>query len=598
METMETQGISTDDVIFCGCAGAFLLVNLLVYCHEAPVLCRTWYGKVKSLRWRDWYPTIRQEDQIREAFVYRETCARKVIWARRFISLFVPVCACALVPVLYNIWARNERWMSVAFSWSFLLVYISFLTVHLMPSFVTASVLDFICLVAHGFMAFWLSPLGSPNFDDVLILQLLCFMMGQIVFVSIAAHYTAVFLSQGLTVGVVLWRMFAETDFAAGAPDTVVNPRTLVLCNLFCTGAVVAIHNVANRLIRHTVETAMRASDSNRHLSAASALLELTCDAVCEIDKDLKLQSHSQKLATMLLRQSGASLEGRKLTDFIAPGEAERAEEILMSQSDRAAAAHAFHTHLVDSYSSKFRTEIFQVKYAMMDGREFHLLGLRDFTDLKSLAGENATDAIHDEYDEFDLADAASAESHGRGVHALDVEPSYQLPPDLDCWDASESDRSNAPLEQNESENVLVEKRLKHAHKDAFLEIDMYAEMVEAASAPFCSLAGKSVSQSFASDFCKLLHRLCEDAVQFNAQQRSQDFKVPDQVATFEAMPIYVDRSITMASGVMKVSLTRYGGLKVIMCVNHSEVQNTMTNSLNSFTSKSPEGTDMSPLSL
>lgn len=592
---METRGLSMDDAIFCGCAGAFVLVNLIVYCHEAPVLCRTWYGKAKSLRWRDWYPTISRNDQIREAFLYRETCARKVVWARRFMSHFLPIPACGLVPVLYNIWAGNERWMSLAFSWSLLLTYVSLLTVHLMPSLVTASVLDFICLVAHGLMAFWLSPLGSPNFDDVFILQLVCFMMVQTVAVSIAAHYTGVLLSQGLVVGVVVWRMFAETDFAAAGPDTVANPRTLVLCNIFCTGAVVAIHNVANRLIRHTVETAMRASDSNRHLSAASALLELTCDAVCELDSDLKLQLHSQKLATMLLRRSGVSLEGRKLTDFIAPGEAERAQEILMSQSDRA--AHAFHTHLVHSYSSKFRTEVFQVKYAMMDGRECHLLGLRDFTDLKSLAGENATDAIQDESELV----AASAESHGRGVHVLDVpERSCELPPGLDYWDnSSESDRSNATLERNERENGIVEKRLKYAHKDAFLEIDMDAEMVEAASAPFCSLAGKSVSQSFASDFTReLLHRLREDAIQFNAQRKYQDFQVPDQVATFKATPIYVDRSITMASGVMKVSLTRYGGLKVIMCITHSEVQNTMTNALHSFTSKSPEGTGMSPLSL
>ena len=65
---METRGLSMDDAIFCGCAGAFVLVNLIVYCHEAPVLCRTWYGKAKSLRWRDWYPTISRNDQIREAF--------------------------------------------------------------------------------------------------------------------------------------------------------------------------------------------------------------------------------------------------------------------------------------------------------------------------------------------------------------------------------------------------------------------------------------------------------------------------------------------------------------------------------------------------
>jgi lipoprotein-anchoring transpeptidase ErfK/SrfK len=74
-----------------------------------------------------------------------------------------------------------------------------------------------------------------------------------------------------------------------------------------------------------------------------------------------------------------------------------------------------------------------------------------------------------------------------------------------------------------------------------------------------------------------------EDAIQFNAQR----FQLPDQVATFQAMPIYVDRSIVMTPGVMKVSLTRYGSLNVIMCINHAEVQ--------SFTTKTSERMDMRP---
>ena len=37
-----------------------------------------------------------------------------------------------------------------------------------------------------------------------------------------------------------------------------------------------------------------------------------------------------------------------------------------------------------------------QVKYTKMNGQKCHLLGLRDFTDLKSLAGDNATDQIRD----------------------------------------------------------------------------------------------------------------------------------------------------------------------------------------------------------
>ena len=141
-------------------------------------------------------------------------------------------------------------------------------------------------------------------------------------------------------------------------------------------------------------------------------------------------------------------------------GEAARAQEILMSRIRSDRAAHAFHTHLVDSYSSKFRTEVFQVKYAMMDGRECHLVGLRDFTDLKSLAGENATDAIQDE-SEMAEASAASAPS-GRGFDAFDAfsEPSYEPP--SDASESVLSNESNATLERTDRENGIVEKRLKY----------------------------------------------------------------------------------------------------------------------------------------
>ena len=35
-----------------------------------------------------------------------------------------------------------------------------------------------------------------------------------------------------------------------------------------------------------------------------------------------------------------------------------------------------------------------QVKYTKCDGCSYHLLGIRDFTDIKSLAGANAVDAF------------------------------------------------------------------------------------------------------------------------------------------------------------------------------------------------------------
>ena len=137
-------------------------------------------------------------------------------------------------------------------------------------------------------------------------------------------------------------------------------------------------------------------------------------------------------------------------------GEANRAEEILLTPRDDGA-AYAFHTHLVDSCSSKFRTEVFQVKYAMMDGQECHLLGLREFTDIKSLAGDNAADAIlegdslHDDewpptLGELDMSGSA------------DSRQSYQL--GNTSSDASEV--SNETLEQHNHGNGVVEKRLMH----------------------------------------------------------------------------------------------------------------------------------------
>ena len=103
----------------------------------------------------------------------------------------------------------------------------------------------------------------------------------------------------------------------------------------------------------------------------------------------------------MLLHdRPGTTLKAKCFTDFMQPVDAGRAIEILGASSNRSAfstqeiTAHAFHTRLVDSCSSKLCAEVFQVKYSKLDGKSYHLLGIRDFTDIKSLAGPNAVDAF------------------------------------------------------------------------------------------------------------------------------------------------------------------------------------------------------------
>lgn len=381
------------------------------------------------------------------------------------------------------------------------------------------------------------------------VLELIGFALGSVPAAVMATNAAVLLLSWFPVLGVVLLRVSTETDFAVGEPHTVVNPRTLVFINILFTGILFVVYKLSTKLLQNSVESAIRENDSNSHRSAASSLLELTCDAVCEIDSELKLLSHSNTLATMLLRQTGASLEGRKLTDFIAPGEARRVEELLLTPRDDGA-AYAFHTHLVDSCSSKFRTEVFQVKYAMMDGQECHLLGLRDFTDIKSLAGDNAADAIREGHslDEWPPPTLGELDMSGNADSRL----SYQL----GSFSSDTSEVSNATLEQQTHSNGIVEKRLMYAQKDVFLQIDMETETVDLASAPFENLIGKPISDS-------------EHATRF----RSEHHQLPDQVATFKSMPIHGPKdSLLSASGVMKVALTPFDRLKIIMCINQAEV--------------------------
>ena len=99
----------------------------------------------------------------------------------------------------------------------------------------------------------------------------------------------------------------------------------------------------------------------------------------------------------MLLRNApGSTLEGIHFGDFLPPAEVARAEELLCQSVEAGgqAAAQAFHTRMVDSCASQFRTEVFHVRYVDWNGATRHLIGLRDFTDQGSLAQARATDAM------------------------------------------------------------------------------------------------------------------------------------------------------------------------------------------------------------
>ena len=255
--------------------------------------------------------------------------------------------------------------------------------------------------------------------------------------------------------------------------------------------------NLTTLILTKQVDTKIQGQNTKAQLSAASALLELTCDAVVELDSDFRLLADSPHLATTLLLCPGACEKGRKFTDFVDHDEEERVSQLF----EHPDAARAFYTHLSDSCGSKFRAEVFQVKYTM-DGEPCHLVGLRDLTDLNSLGRDLAI---------------------GRPAW-LDLE---------------------GPM----------------SSKISFMDVDMAKERIQCASVPFSSLAGRPVEQVFANEALQLLRRVHGDA----AEVLRSEAQIMDQVVTYGDMPLTMQGRVVRISGAMKVSVTGEGQFHITM---------------------------------
>ncbi|CAE7917581.1 rsmI, partial [Symbiodinium necroappetens] len=164
----------------------------------------------------------------------------------------------------------------------------------------------------------------------------------------------------------------------------------------FCLVNLAAV--VLDRHLKGQEKQRLLTSQAATDLQAASSLLQLTCDAVVELDDKLRFAAAAPDLEAMLLKNTQASsLCGKRFTDLMPTREeAKRTEKLLQGTGGWEISATAFHTRLIDSCSSKFRTEVFHVKYLRPNQQVCHLLGLRDFTDQGSLAGQKAMDSSAD----------------------------------------------------------------------------------------------------------------------------------------------------------------------------------------------------------
>mmetsp|Transcript_70614 Transcript_70614/g.165586 ORF Transcript_70614/g.165586 Transcript_70614/m.165586 type:complete len:582 (-) Transcript_70614:9-1754(-) len=354
---------------------------------------------------------------------------------------------------------------------------------------------------------------GSSGTDSAASISMMLFGIFRLPFIVVAGRVYLVPLCSLLFLGVMTWWVVdQQIDMGFGGGSAVLIAEYLQA--LVLTALAVAVEDYLLRRAEQDVDR----TNALTQLNAASSLLQLTCDAVVELDADLRLTKHSRQLAAMLLRdRPGESLAGKLLTDFMPVFDAQQANSKLRnfrsSQQEKdekseieTMHAHAFHTRLVDSCYTKLRTEVLQVMYTTGDGAICHLVGLRDFTDTKPYA---------------------------RDMNDLDLSASFDgfcSPTGSMTSMYSSVEEKSPPLSSSFVPGML------------FLDVDVEGLRINGASARLSDLVGGPVSQVFRTPHTlQLFERL-----QVQGRLLAERGEIPpstSQYFTFDEMPAHLGTS-------------------------------------------------------
>ncbi|CAJ1396251.1 unnamed protein product [Effrenium voratum] len=449
--------------------------------------------------------------------------------AQSMLNYLIIVMLTAITTVQLNLVLTRTLWLSLGQLWLVLALTVLLLLCKTFPLLQTWS-LDVFYLVFCGLCVGYVSKeLAPPSTYVRFSLVSLAFL--RLPAVVFATRTPVVVAGNLATLLHAFWRVSNE-DFTA-PHDTALTGNFALRIELMCFTHLMGFFMIMGRIMRQKVELELERGNVATQLSAASSLLSLTCDAVIELDSDLRLTSHSAQLASVMLNSGTTSLEGQSFLSFMPPEEAHRAQELLTGDaaSHATVTANVFHTRLWDCFSSKICTEVFQVRYNKMDGETYNLLGLREFTDVKSLAGKRASFSL--EESESDQATGLPAPS-GRKFGSIESVYSFQSV-------------ASSSVEESEPEPKM------------FLEVDAEGMMVHAASAPLTSLAGMALSEVFPSPHTALLF----------AQLKHSD--ASSRVLNFKDLPIACAMPCTRISGSMRATKNRYGHVHLLMAFAFAE---------------------------
>ena len=195
--------------------------------------------------------------------------------------------------------------------------------------------------------------------------------------------------------------------------------------------------------------------------------------------------------------------------------EAVQAAELLNGREslNGCVSTHAFHTRLMDTSSSKFSTELFQVKYCKLGNTVRHLVGLREVADQQSLVKSDANEAV---------AGPADADDSSMSCP-------YRLFNSVDYGERSPVGHETSRLSSS-AKSLELDRYDKTDRPIVYLFLDMESCCIGAASVVASSLVGMKLAGLFPGRGFEILQALwaevdrCEDASELMLFTQKQHF--------------------------------------------------------------------------
>mmetsp|Transcript_2259 Transcript_2259/g.6461 ORF Transcript_2259/g.6461 Transcript_2259/m.6461 type:complete len:590 (+) Transcript_2259:57-1826(+) len=160
----------------------------------------------------------------------------------------------------------------------------------------------------------------------------------------------------------------------------------------YCLFKIVAFRFIT-RLVAQAVQGEVQSLAGTCQRSAVSSLLGMMCHVVLDLDQELAMKEHVEKLACMLMHGTGTTLKGRSFIELLA-NEQDRIsfrESARRSVTSDELSTSMLSTSLRDSMGNCVSSMLFHVPYRSVGGRVHHLVGLRE--DGESRSEQPATSA-------------------------------------------------------------------------------------------------------------------------------------------------------------------------------------------------------------